>query len=218
MGRGLETHPARDGFGQPVPTCHTLPVAKPLNRPFRRLRELERRARDAGPPAPVAVADERPFSEVASRDGVERARAAPGRVPPPLEPPRISAPREPEREHLFTLRVDGEQVEARRDDTDEVVLPWLARQEPRATLDLHGMAAELARRTLHRFLRARRGRGDSVVSIVTGRGRRSKAGPVLQTAAPDWLTEPAMATVVRAFISAPSARGGALLVLLEPRR
>ncbi len=213
-------------------------MAKPHNRPFRRLRALEREwararadasaaptARVPGPPSATGPADEEQaaptsFSEVAARAGIERASARPLRVAPLMEPAPLRPPSRPEREHAFTVRVDAEHVEGRRDDTEEVVLPWLERQEPRARLDCHGMDAELARRATHRFVRARARKGHLVVLVVTGRGRHSREGAVLRESLPDWLTERAVASCVLAFTSAPPEHGGrgAVLVLLEPRR
>lgn len=48
------------------------------------------------------------------------------------------------------------------------------------TLDLHGETAESARRRAERWLRACQRDGEPVVQLVTGRGRRSPAGPVLR--------------------------------------
>jgi DNA-nicking Smr family endonuclease len=119
--------------------------------------------------------------------------------------------------HAFVVNIDGERVEARRDDTEAVVLPWLERQDPTATLDLHGHQAEAARRQLHRFLRARSARRHRVVLVITGRGQQS--GGVLRANTPEWLTEPSIGEVVRAFVSAPPSFGGAgaLLVLLHTK-
>jgi hypothetical protein len=47
-------------------------------------------------------------------------------------------------------------------------------------LDLHGMTAEEAIRRADSWLRAQRKRGERTVVLVTGRGNRSPAGPVLR--------------------------------------
>jgi DNA-nicking Smr family endonuclease len=53
--------------------------------------------------------------------------------------------------------------------------------EAAATIDLHGLGAEEARRTLLAWIPAvRRQHAGSVVHIVTGKGRGSAGGPVLK--------------------------------------
>ena len=86
--------------------------------------------------------------------------------------------------------------------------------EPEATLDLHGMRVEDARRALGRFLdqslRARR----RCVRIVHGKGRGSDRQPVLKQRVNQWLPQ---RPEVLAFCSAPRWDGGtgAAYVLLS---
>ncbi len=199
-------------------------MAKPLNRPFRALRTLKKAVAEAEAQAAAekssrAEPERLPesFAEVARADGVSQAATGHARrVSPPQEPAALAVAQPPEKEHAFAVRVDLDEVHARRDDVEPFIFAWLARQDPVATVDLHGHNAAQARRSLHRFVRARAKRGDSVVLVITGVGRRSKGAAVLKNEAPDWLTEARMHAHVRAFITAPQRHGGAgaLLVLL----
>ena len=55
------------------------------------------------------------------------------------------------------------------------------------TLDLHGYSADEATRLAERWLIARRGEGERVVRLITGRGLHSVGPPVLPTATEDLL-------------------------------
>lgn len=187
-------------------------MAKPLNRPFKGLKLKKREVDEAAaePDAPKT------FADAATADGVKRVAESAARVSPAKTAPRRAPDKEPERDHAFSVRVDAELVEGRRDDTEPVVIPWLLRQEPSAKLDLHRLAAHEARRKVQRFVRSRAKKGDEVVVIVTGRGRGSKGVAILKRECPEWLVEKSMHTFVRAFATAPPEHGGegALLVLL----
>ena len=86
--------------------------------------------------------------------------------------------------------------------------------DPDATLDLHGLYADAARRKLEDFLAASISNRRRCVRIITGKGLRSDAaGPILRPMCIDLLkTDPR----VRAFCTPPLHAGGsgALDVLL----
>lgn len=89
---------------------------------------------------------------------------------------------------------------------------------PEATLDLHGMYADEAERTVTRFVRERHRRGARYLLIIHGAGQHSEAGlPVLAPRTVEALTGGGAAPLVQAFATAHSRRGGlgALSVLLK---
>jgi DNA-nicking Smr family endonuclease len=90
-----------------------------------------------------------------------------------------------------------------------------------ATLDLHGLRAEVAGPRLVRFIATSAALGRRVVLVIGGRGAHSgPAGPVLLELAIACLSAPPAVAHVLAFVSAPPAWGGqgALLVRLRRRR
>ncbi len=193
-------------------------MKKPLHQPFRALRGLKRELAKSPEQASGDAEEVEPtsFAETAETRGVKRGAVAPGRVEPPAPERYRVAEREAVRRYAFSVRLDAGRVEARRDDVEPVVLSWLLRQDPEATLDLHGATAEHARRRVHRFVRGRAKRGDKVVCIITGRGVRISSDAVLRKHAPEWLAEERMHGFIRAFVTAPPHWGGegALIVLL----
>ncbi len=86
--------------------------------------------------------------------------------------------------------------------------------EPQATLDLHGMRVDDARRALSRFLDQSLAAGRRCVRIVHGKGRGSDRQPVLKQRVNQWLPQ---RREVLAFCSAPRWDGGtgAAYVLLS---
>lgn len=84
-------------------------------------------------------------------------------------------------------------------------------------LDLHGLTREEALDALERFLQAARRGGEKAVLVITGQGRHSAEGPVLQQAVAAWLREQGRELVLE---YAPAPRelggGGALVVFVRP--
>ena len=90
-----------------------------------------------------------------------------------------------------------------------------------ATLDLHGMAASVARPAVEAFVIGAFRGGQRCVLIVHGRGRNSRQQvPVLKEGLKSWLAHGRVGRVVLAFTSARPADGGtgAVYVLLRRRR
>ena len=84
------------------------------------------------------------------------------------------------------------------------------------TLDLHGMRQHEAHAALNRYVRARAGRGDRTILVITGKGLK-KAGPdaatiieagVLRTMLPMWLSEPALSSLIAGWEPAARVHGG----------
>jgi DNA-nicking Smr family endonuclease len=87
-----------------------------------------------------------------------------------------------------------------------------------ASLDLHGLTQDEARRALTRFLGEAQADGARAVTVITGRGVQG-AG-VLRRRAPEWLAEPHLRDVVAGVAEAHRRHGGegALYVALKRRR
>ncbi|HTL26981.1 MAG TPA: Smr/MutS family protein, partial [Burkholderiales bacterium] len=86
------------------------------------------------------------------------------------------------------------------------------------SLDLHGMTWQLAAEAVAQFLKENAASGARCVRIVHGKGRGSKnREPVLKAKLRLWLPR---REEVLGFCQAPAAHGGggALLVLLRPKR
>lgn len=98
--------------------------------------------------------------------------------------------------------------------------------EPDSRLDLHGFTEESAHAALRRLLRSARLRGDRLLLIVTGRGKRKDSEGemtgrgILRTLVPRWLAEPEFAGQVAAISAAHRRHGGdgALYVYLRKPR
>ncbi len=142
------------------------------------------------------------------------------RTPPAA--PKPARPAAAAQAPSFALEVDGERIEGRAADVGRKTLSRLRRGDfpLDAEIDLHGLDARQARRTLVEQLEAVRARGARCVLVVHGRGRHSEAAPVLRSELPGWLQERPLAALVMAFCTAPANRGGpgALLVLLRRAR
>lgn len=84
-------------------------------------------------------------------------------------------------------------------------------------LDLHGLTREEALESLDRFLQAARRAGEKAVLVITGQGRHSTDGPVLQQAVAAWLRDQGRALVLE-YAPAPQSLGGggALVVFVRP--
>ncbi len=124
-------------------------------------------------------------------------------------------------EPIFTVTEREGWLSGWRGDVDPAVLTRLrGRPTIDAQLDLHGMGARQARLALRSFVKAHVGSARMLLVIV-GKGRHSRSGvATLRDAIADWLCEPPVGSLVRAFLTADPADGGsgALYVLLNARR
>jgi DNA-nicking Smr family endonuclease len=122
----------------------------------------------------------------------------------------------------FRVESEGERIQARAEDVSRKLLLRLRRGgfDMQREVDLHGLSAAAAERTLRAELLAARAAGLRCVRIIHGRGRHSVVSPVLRRAVPEWLQRPPLAAGIMAFCTAPSAQGGvgATLVLLRRER
>jgi DNA-nicking Smr family endonuclease len=136
-------------------------------------------------------------------------------------PVRVSAPAPPVLpQGTFVVEEEEAWVSGYRRELGAGVLAKL-RGTPRATLDLHGASAEVARRQLARFLAAERGPVTALVLVIVGKGRHSPGGhAVLRQEIATWLSTAPAAAHVLAFRTAPRELGGSggVLVLLAPTR
>lgn len=84
-------------------------------------------------------------------------------------------------------------------------------------LDLHGLTREEALEALPPFLHAARQAGEKGVLVITGQGRHSADGPVLQQAVTGWLRDQGRELVLE-FAPAPRelGGGGALVIFVRP--
>lgn len=160
-------------------------------------------------------------------------RPQPANAPklPPATPPARSLGDEEARARLaalvaggvrFDVERDGDELRAARAGTSPQIVRALLREDARAeaSLDLHGLRAEVAEREVVRFVRAEQRAGARRVRIVHGKGLHSPGGAgVLREVVVRALTEGGAAPCVRAFVTASHAAGGsgALLVELMPR-
>jgi DNA-nicking Smr family endonuclease len=84
------------------------------------------------------------------------------------------------------------------------------------TLDLHGMRQDEAFGALSRYLRARAGRGDRTILVITGKGLKKMNGDpttivergVLRTMLPIWLASPDLGPLVAGWNQAAQGHGG----------
>ena len=120
---------------------------------------------------------------------------------------------------VFEIDRLGERVEGCAPGIDRAWLRRLRNREipPETRLDLHGMTAVAARRSVHEALARAAAGGVRCVLVIHGRGRRSESEPVLKEALLDWLAEPPVGASVMAFASASGGDGGvgATYVLLR---
>lgn len=123
---------------------------------------------------------------------------------------------------VFAIERADERIEGLAPGIDRAWLRRLRAGElaPERRIDLHGLSARDASRTVFRALAAAYEAGHRCVLIVHGRGTRSAEGAVLRAALPHWLASPPTAARVMAFASAQPADGGAgaTYVLLRRRR
>ena len=104
----------------------------------------------------------------------------------------------------------GERHEGLAPGTDRKLLLKLRTGEfkPDERLDLHGMDAVTARRQVHAGVLRTQQAGGRCLLVIHGRGNRSEDGPVLKDSLLDWLAEPPVRSLVRAFSSATGGHGG----------
>jgi DNA-nicking Smr family endonuclease len=93
------------------------------------------------------------------------------------------------------------------------------RIRPERIVDLHEHESAAARRELLEALAVAIENRERCVLVIHGKGLRSKAGPVLRAALPEWLADPKLAGRVLAFAPASPEDGGrgASYVLLRRR-
>lgn len=130
--------------------------------------------------------------------------------PPEPRPPPAPARRRRENLHFEVMRV-GERVEGRAAGIDPRHLRRLrsGEVEVEARIDLHGLDAEAARRSLRGGLDRAYAGGERCVLVIHGRGLHSPGDAVLKQALPDWLVEPPLDRRVMAFSTARERDGGA---------
>lgn len=119
----------------------------------------------------------------------------------------------------FEVQDDGRRIEGRRRGVDGGLVRRMRHGEipVDATLDLHGMRVDEARKAVEAFVRDRRTKGDRMVVLVHGRGRNSPGQqPVLRGEVAAWLSDGPASKHVSAFLTSPPEHGGegALSVLL----
>jgi DNA-nicking Smr family endonuclease len=90
--------------------------------------------------------------------------------------------------------------------------------EPQATLDLHGLRAQVAERAVDNFIREQAEKGASAALIITGKGEHSQGDAVLRNALVDWLRKPNHLRRLLAYCAAPRSLGGEGATLVALRR
>jgi len=148
-----------------------------------------------------------------TREGTVPLQDGTRRIPPERKSrPRISGSAVP----TFEVTRDDDWLEGYRTDLSAHVRRRL-HGTPTATLDLHRLDTESARRRVSSFLTRERENGHELVLVVVGRGNHSLGGRgVLRTEVGDWLTTPPTSSSVLAFRTAPRHLGGSggVIVLL----
>jgi len=143
-------------------------------------------------------------------------KATPWRRRKPPVPLQLDTDERPGEEFGDTFEETPEFLEFRRPGIQHRLYQDLQRGvlEPEATLDLHGMRVDDARRALSRFLDQSLGAHRRCVRIIHGKGRGSDRQPVLKQRVNQWLPQ---REEVLAFCSAPRWDGGtgAAYVLLS---
>ena len=145
---------------------------------------------------------------------------APPGPPKTLRRRKGGAPAEGE---IFAVQHIGEQVEGKSPDADDALLRRLRNGEypPEERVDLHGLPAAVAKRSVEETLKRVWFRGGRCFLVVHGRGLHSEDGtPVLKELLIEWLGQPPLVERVVAFTSARGRDGGvgATYVLLRRER
>jgi DNA-nicking Smr family endonuclease len=161
----------------------------------------------------------KPLAGRDARVPVKRARPAP---PTRARDAAQDADDDASETERFAIVTSGERVEGLAPGIDRAWLRKLRSGDVRvdARVDLHGLSAREAKRTVRRALLDAHDAGDRCVLVVHGRGTHSPEGPVLRAFLLRWLTEARVAPIVMAFASARPADGGAgaTYVLLRRKR
>jgi DNA-nicking Smr family endonuclease len=135
---------------------------------------------------------------------------------PPSRSVRSRAPATPRAAPAFHVERDEDFVEGYRADLGADMRRRLG-GTPMATLDLHRLDTDAARRRLASFLATVRAKGRALVLIIVGRGRHSVGGRgVLRAEIAGWLTALPVSEHVLGFRTAPRELGGSggIVVLL----
>jgi len=164
--------------------------------------------------------DDRSEFRRAVRDAKPLARKGRRPEPPPRLPP--PAPGSEGGPAAFELELTGERIEGRAPGADRRTLARLRKGEPAPgrEIDLHGLRAAAAERTLAAELEAAWRAGERCLLVIHGRGLHSPGTAVLRERLPAWLAAPPHGARVLAFTSAAPRRGGggATLVLLRRQK
>jgi len=75
-------------------------------------------------------------------------------------------------------------------------------------LDLHGLDQDAAYSRLLHFIRSNAGRDQSLILVITGKGRSSGSTGILRQLVPQWLTTPPFRSYVNAVETAARHHGG----------
>jgi DNA-nicking Smr family endonuclease len=144
-----------------------------------------------------------------------------GRVPPAAS----RETRASSRTHatpVFDVTDDGQNVEGVRRGFEDVLADLRRGRFPiHATVDLHGLDSEQARKTLLAFCKSATGLARRVVLVIHGKGTHSAGGRgVLRDEIADWLSSAPLAERVLCFATARARHGGAgaVYVLMTPWR
>ena len=94
------------------------------------------------------------------------------------------------------------------------------RREIEGRLDLHGMTQAEAHDALFAFIRARQGRGNSLILVITGKGSPGggEGRGVLRRMVPLWLALPEFRSLVIGFEPAAASHGGDGALYVSLRR
>jgi DNA-nicking Smr family endonuclease len=91
-------------------------------------------------------------------------------------------------------------------------------------IDLHGLTQQQAHERLARFIAAAQARGDRLVLVVTGKGKRQQDEPfapergILRRSVPHWLAAPDLRRAVVGFEEAHPVHGGVGALYVRIRR
>jgi DNA-nicking Smr family endonuclease len=225
--RGVTAAPPKRAPKAPASRAPAPKAAASPSRSARAEGGISRHAYDDRMAFREAYAGVRPLAERSGARHSPKKRAPKERVEPPK---RVEADEEVRR-RLDALVSGGFQFEVRRHEDGGVTgrrkdahLSNVASLSegfvPQATLDLHGMTAEVAARAVVSFVRESLRLGKRNVLVIHGRGHGSAGGVgVLGDAVVDALTESGASSSVLAFASAPRVLGGvgALAIRLGER-
>lgn len=145
----------------------------------------------------------------------------------PLKPFRIGERRQETAVPHDMAPTPGEWLARQPRQMDRKTFQRLARGKlaPQGRIDLHGMTLEQARPVLMQFILGARARGDRLVLVITGKGRRGgDEGPIPQRAGalrhevPQWLARPPLSGAVLQVAPAHPRHGGSGALYVYLRR